>query len=244
MDDLASFKDAPAALRAKQDEALTEADVVFAGGRSLHRGIVERRPDAHLFPSGVETEHFLPARANRRPRPRPVAGFVGVIDERIDLDLLAGLADALPDWDIDVVGPIAKIDPADLPEAPNLRYPGPCDYQKLPQVMAGFDVALMPFALNDATKAISPTKTLEYFAAGLPVVSTSVPDVVADYGEVVLLADDAESFAQACRHALAEDSTELDRRVWPTLRRQHWDTIAGRMAALMQPASLAVEETA
>jgi glycosyltransferase involved in cell wall biosynthesis len=244
MDDLASFKDAPAALQAKQDEALTEADLVFAGGRSLHRGIVDRRPDAHLFPSGVETEHFLSARAERTPRSRPVAGFVGVIDERIDLDLLAGVAAALPDWDVEVVGPVAKIDPSSLPQAPNLRYPGPCQYQKLPEAMAGFDVALMPFAHNEATRAISPTKTLEYLAAGLPVVSTSIPDVVADYRDVVLLADDAEGFAQACRQAVAEDPTERDRRVWPTLRRQHWDAIAARMAALMQPASLTVEETA
>ena len=104
---------------------------------------------------------------------------------------------------------------------------------ELPAVMAGFDVALMPFALNEATRSISPTKTLEYLAAGLPVVSTRVPDVVADYGDVVHLADDGREFAAACRAALAEPRPcERDRRVRGRRRRQEWDTIAamGRCA--------------
>nr|MDQ3757312.1 glycosyltransferase [Actinomycetota bacterium] len=187
MDDLASFKDAPPVLRTSQDEALAEADVVFAGGRSLHRGVLDRRPDAHLFPSGVELEHFLGARAKRRRKARPVAGYVGVVDERVDLDLLAGLAEKLDEqgWDVEVVGPVVKIDPASLPEAPNLHYLGSREYRELPEVLAGFDVALMPFALNEATRSISPTKTLEYLAAGLPVVSTRVPDVVADFPGIV-----------------------------------------------------------
>jgi glycosyltransferase involved in cell wall biosynthesis len=242
MDDLASFKDAPAALFARQDEALAEADVVFAGGRSLHRGIVGRRPDAHLFPSGVELEHFLDARARRGRRPRPVAGYVGVIDERIDLDLLRGLAaqPVMQGWEIQVVGPVAKIDPASLPQAPNLRYLGSRDYRDLPEMMAGFDVAIMPFALNEATRAISPTKTLEYLAAGLPVVSTRVPDVVADFPGIVSLADDAAGFAASCADALATDPVERDRKVWPVLRRQHWDAIAARMAGVLRKAAATV----
>ncbi len=233
MDDLASFKDAPALLRASQDQLLDCADVVFAGGRSLHQGVVARRPDAHLFPSGVETEHFAPARARRRPRPRTVAGYVGVIDERLDLDLLAGLAEELSDWDIQVVGPVAKIDPASLPVAPNLRYLGSRQYAELPEVLAGFDVALMPFALNDATRSISPTKTLEYMAAGLPVVSTPVPDVVSDYFGVVALAETPRDFAAACRKVILEDSADRDRGAWPVLVRQHWDAIAGRMSSIL-----------
>ena len=239
MDDLASFKDAPALLCARQDQLLAEADVVFAGGRSLHRGILDRRPDAHLFPSGVEMEHYLAARALRRPHARPVAGYVGVIDERLDLDLLSGIADALPDWDIQVVGPVCKIDPATLPDAPNISYPGTRSYSELPEVMAGFDVAIMPFAINEATRSISPTKTLEYMAAGLPVVSTPVPDVVADYAGIVTITTEASEFAEACREALACDQDELNTRVWPILRRQHWDAIATRMAALLRPAAAA-----
>jgi glycosyltransferase involved in cell wall biosynthesis len=238
MDDLASFKNAPASLRRCQDRLLSEADVVFTGGRSLHRGVTDRRPDAHCFPSGVEAEHFAQALgASSAARSRPVAGYVGVIDERLDPDLLAGLAAALPDWDIEVVGPVVKVAPESLPQASNLVYPGPAPYQDLPNVMARFDVALMPFALNEGTRSISPTKTLEYLAAGLPVVSTKVPDVVTDYGDVVAFADEPHSFAAACRAALAGDPTERRRRVTPLLKRHHWDAIANRMSTVLAAAS-------
>jgi glycosyltransferase involved in cell wall biosynthesis len=245
MDDLASFKDARPALRARQAETLAESDVVFAGGRSLHRSVLDRRPDAHLFPSGVELEHFLRARANRHGHARPVAGYVGVIDERVDLDLVAGLATALDEhgWDIEMVGPVAKINPDSLPQAPNLRYLGGREYCELPDVMAGFDVAIMPFALNEATRSISPTKTLEYLAAGLPVVSTRVPDVVADFTGIVALADDPADFADACIEVLAADPVERDRAVWPVLRRQHWDAIANRMAAVLRQAATSLPAT-
>jgi glycosyltransferase involved in cell wall biosynthesis len=243
MDDLAAFKFAPPALLLRQRQALREADLVFTGGRSLHRGVLDHRPNAHCFPSGVEPEHYAPAVTTRAERPNstPVAGYVGVIDERLDLDLLAGLAEALPDWEVRVVGPVSKIDTADLPQSPNLTYPGPRPYAELPQVMAGFDVALMPFALNEATRSISPTKTLEYLAAGLPVVSTRVPDVVADYDGIVHLREGSAGFAQACRTALAESAHDRAERVRPILRAQHWDAIAARMAAQIDGVSAARE---
>ncbi|TFV88090.1 glycosyltransferase, partial [Blastococcus sp. CT_GayMR20] len=230
------FLRAPEGLRLRQRRALAEADVVFAGGRSLHRSVrSHRNGEVHLFPSGVETAHYARSRKLRdRGRRRKVAGYVGVLDERLDLGLLEGLASALPDWTIRVVGPVAKIDPATLPHAPNLEYPGMVTYDELPAVMAGFDVALMPFALNEATRAISPTKTLEYLAAGLPVVSTRVPDVVADYDGVVHLADDAAGFAAACRHVLGHSRAERDRRLRPIARRHEWDVIAREMAALIE----------
>ncbi|HUR23464.1 MAG TPA: glycosyltransferase [Acidimicrobiales bacterium] len=242
MDDLASFKGAPAELRLRHRQALRQADVVFTGGRSLHRGVLSHRPQGtHLFASGVEPEHFAPARALRpASRPAPVAGYVGVIDERVDLDLLRDTAAALPDWEIQVVGPVVKIDPESLPQAPHLFYPGPQPYADLPEVMAGFDVALMPFALNEATRSISPTKTLEYFAAGLPVVSTRVPDVVADHGAHVNLADDGAAFAHACRQALERHPGDLD----AVVRRNTWDSIAGRMSGLLEGADSAVAEMA
>jgi glycosyltransferase involved in cell wall biosynthesis len=243
MDDLASFKWAPAELGLRHRRALREADVVFTGGRSLHRGVVQVRPrGTHLFPSGVEPEHFVPARALRRPRAVPVAGYVGVIDERLDLGLIADVAVALPDWEVRIVGPVIKIDPADLPQAPNLVYPGPAPYDALPRVMAGFDVALMPFALNEATRSISPTKTLEYLAAGLPVVSTRVPDVVADHSSVVSLADDGPGFAEACRRARAAPAGGWSGEVEALLRRQHWDAVAARMGDLMASASAPAAE--
>ena len=234
MDDLASFKGASPLLTLRQRQALKLADVVFTGGRSLQRSVVQHRPEAtYCFPSGVDPAHYAPAVAMRRPGPRPVAGYVGVIDERLDLDLVAALAAALPDWEIRMVGPVAKIDPATLPQAPNLVYPGHAPYADLPRVMAGFDVALMPFALNEATRSISPTKTLEYLAAGLPVVSTRVPDVVNDFGELVDLQDDGRSFAEACRRVARHCPQARAAKAELPLHWNHWDTIAERMQELI-----------
>ncbi|MFN2505118.1 MAG: glycosyltransferase, partial [Acidimicrobiales bacterium] len=235
MDNLASFRGAPAELRLRHLQALRRADVVFTGGRSLHRGVVAHRPQrTHLFPSGVEPEHFAGAYALRpATRPRPVAGYVGVIDERLDLELVAELAESLPDWEIRMVGPVLKIDVATLPQGPNITYPGPAQYRDLPAVMAGFDVALMPFALNEATRSISPTKTLEYLAAGLPVVSTHVPDVVSDFSELVDLQEGATGFADACRRVAEHCPTTRAARCQPTLHWHHWDTIAERMEQLI-----------
>jgi len=235
MDDLSAFAHASPAQRTMQVRALQEADVVFTGGVSIDRGVHERwERETHLFPSGVEPEHYAGARTLRAPRERPVAGYVGVIDERMDLGLVAGLAAALPDWDIEMVGPIFKIDPADVPRAPNLRYPGMKPYAELPAVMGGFDVALMPFALNAATRSLSPTKTLEYLAAGLPVVSTRVPDVVANYPGIVDLRDDAAGFAEACRHVLGHRGADRDAKVAPILHAHRWDTIAARMVEVLE----------
>jgi glycosyltransferase involved in cell wall biosynthesis len=190
----------------------------------------------HLFRSGVEAAHYARSRALRRPHERPVAGYVGVVDERLDLDLVADLAAGLPDWTVRSVGPVAKIDPGTLPAAPNLEYLGQRRYDELPAVMAGFDVALMPFALNEATRAISPTKTLEYLAAGLPVVSTPVPDVVADFGTVVRIAADPAQFARECVDALAEPLEDRDRKLRRIERRYQWDDIAARIHRIMQNA--------
>ncbi len=235
MDDLTAFARPPAELLARQRRALMEADVVYAGGRSLHRSVAAQgRPDCHLFPSGVEAGHYARSRALRTPRAERVAGYVGVIDERLDLQLLADLAANLPDWTVRVVGPVFKIDPATLPVAPNLEYPGMAAYEQLPAVMAGFDVAIMPFALNDATRSISPTKTLEYLAAGLPVVSTRVPDVVADYQGVVHLADDGAGFAAACVEVVEHRREDRDARLRPLQARHEWDDIAARMGELLE----------
>lgn len=235
MDDLASFAQAPPETAIRMRRALLMADVAFAGGRSLHRSAASVRGDAatHLFPSGVECAHYAASRAVRGAHARPVAGYVGVLDERLDLELISTLADSLSDWDILMVGPIAKIDPADLPARANIRYLGQQDYDRLPAVMAGLDVALMPFALNEATRSISPTKTLEYLAAGLPVVATRVPDVVADWSAVVHLADDGAGFASACRHVLTHSRTERDRQFAHLQRRHEWDEIAARMRAVL-----------
>lgn len=235
MDDLASFAGAAPGHRAMHRAALRRADVVFTGGRSLHAAVTAERPTGtYCFPSGVEQEHYARSVALRPARrERPVAGYVGVVDERLDLGLLAGLAAALPDWEVVVVGPFAKLDGLTLPEAPNLHWIGKRRYHELPAIMAGFDVAVMPFALNDATRSISPTKTLEYLAAGLPVVSTRVPDVVAEHSGWVRFADDAAGFAAACRAALVDDHERRRDDVAGLLQRRSWDDIAARMAALL-----------
>ena len=237
MDDLAAFAKASPDMKRLQRETLAAADVVFTGGRSLQRSVERERADAHLFPSGVEVEHFSVARDPGSLRGRPVAGYTGVIDERLDLELIAGLAAELPDWEIQLVGPvIEKIDPASVPRAPNIAYFGKQPYERLPELMGRFDVALMPFALNEATRSISPTKTLEYLAAGLPVVSTRIADVVADHADVVELADDAASFAAACRRALDHDPAAHAERVASLLHERQWDTIATRMDSIMRAA--------
>ncbi len=243
MDDLASFALAPRDLLDKQRLALAEASIVFTGGRSIHRGVEGVNPATYLFPSGVDVEHYAPARDLRQPRSRKVAGYVGVIDERLDLGLVAELAAALPDWEIQLVGPVCKIDEASLPQADNIAYLGKQPYEKLPDVMAGFDVALMPFAMNDATRSISPTKTLEYLAAGLPVVSTKVPDVVSDFSEFVRLEDDGAGFAAACVEVVEHDTAERDERLAPVLKRYRWDWIADAMSAHMTEALAALDTT-
>ncbi len=238
MDDLAAFKYASDALVLRQHQAIASADVVFAGGRSLFEKVKKHRNErAYLFPSGVEPEHYRCARDHRRSHDRPIAGYVGVIDERLDLPLIEGLAHALADWDVHMVGPVAKLDDEELPRAANIRYLGRQPYEKLPAFMGSFDVALMPFALNDSTRSISPTKTLEYLAAGLPVVSTRIPDVVADFSDVVDLQDDVDGFAVACREVYGHSLDDRDAKVNPLLRLHHWDSIATRMEELLLQAA-------
>jgi UDP-galactopyranose mutase len=215
MDELSLFKGAPPALTELEAQLFTRADVVFTGGHALYEHKRHRHPDMHPFPSSVEVPHFARARtlapadapADQRDLPRPRAGFFGVIDERMDLELIAGVADRRPGLQLVMLGPIAKIDQAALPRRPNLHWLGGRSYDQLPAYLAGWDVALLPFARNESTRFISPTKTPEYLAAGKPVVATSIRDVVTPYGELGLaqIADDADGFAAAIDRALAQD---------------------------------------
>ncbi len=263
MDELSHFKFAPAELLDLEAELLRRADVVFTGGPSLYAAKRHRHHNIHLFPSSVDTAHFqratddgLPVHPATAAVPAPRLGFYGVIDERIDLALLDGVAAARPDWQFIIVGPVAKIDPADLPQQPNLHYPGPADYRDLPAHLAGWQVALMPFARNEATRFISPTKTLEYMAAGKPIISTSIADVVQPYGHIIAIADSIPDFVAACERALNE--TEAQRRARLTayarvLDHTSWDKTVSRMRELLQaavqptlalPASLSVDAEA
>src|SRR5690606_15440395 len=188
MDELSNFRFAPPELRSTERLLLERADVVFTGGYSIYEAKRDRHRNIHPFPSSVDVAHFAqarrsqPAPADQTDLTSPVLGYYGVIDERLDLGLIAALAKARPDWSFVMAGPVVKIDEAELPQAENIRYIGRKDYADLPACVSGWDVALMPFALNDATRFISPTKTPEYLAAGKPVVSTPITDVVRHYG--------------------------------------------------------------
>jgi len=238
MDELSSFAYAPEQIRQREDELFGIADLVFTGGASLYEAKRERHLDVHLFPSSVDTAHFAAARG-ALPEPhdqaaiaRPRLGYMGVIDERMDLELLAELAAAEPSWQLVLLGPLAKLDLEALPRAPNIHLLGQRPYTELPAYLRGWDVALLPFARNEATRFISPTKTPEYLSAGLPVVSTPIADVVRAYGEsgLVRIADSTEGFVECCRAAMAEDREGRLRRVDAFLTESSWDFTAADMS--------------
>ncbi|ODN71990.1 putative teichuronic acid biosynthesis glycosyltransferase TuaH [Methylobrevis pamukkalensis] len=206
MDELANFRFAPPELRIYEHELIAAADVMFTGGHSLYEAKRKLHHAIHAFPSAVDHVHFQTARslAGRTGAETPRLGFYGVIDERLDLGLLDELARARPDWEIEIVGPLAKISPDDLPRRPNITYPGRQSYADLPKWLARWDVALMPFALNDSTRFISPTKTPEYLSGGCPVVSTAITDVMRTYGDLEGVRIAArDEFVDACDAALA-----------------------------------------
>lgn len=243
MDELANFRFAPPELLPNEQRLLDKADLVFTGGYSLYEAKRERHARVYPFPSSVDRAHFAEAREGlaepegQAGLPRPRFGFYGVIDERIDLALLEHLADARPDWSIVMVGPVVKISEEDLPRRPNLHYPGGKDYAELPAWLGGWDVALMPFAINEATRFISPTKTPEYLAAGRPVVSTPITDVIRHYGELegVRIAGLPEDFVAECDRALAlSRETGWLAEVDAVLAEMDWNETAGRMLALIE----------
>ena len=231
MDELSAFAGAPPAMQLREQELLKTADVVFTGGHALFESKRHSHPNVHAFPSSVDVDHFARARVEQPDRadqariPHPRLGFFGVVDERMDLALLRRLSGLRPDWHLVVIGPVVKIDPAQLPTAPNIHYLGPKAYEELPAYIAGWDVALLPFARNDATRYISPTKTPEYLAAGLPVVSTSIRDVVRPYGinGLARIADEPADFAAAIEAALSEDRSARLRQVDAFLTQTSWD---------------------
>lgn len=241
MDELSAFDGASAELLQREDDLFRRADLVFTGGVSLFEAKRGRHSNIHAFPSSVDAAHFLKARTTTG-QPADQAGiagsrlgYAGVIDERMDLPLIAALAEARPEWQIILVGPVTKIDEAMLPRAANIHYLGPKKYTDLPSYLSGWDVGLMPFARNRATRFISPTKTPEYLAAGLPVVSTSIRDVVRPYGELGLvhIADEPADFVAAVETAMTEDAVLRRQRVDSLLRDNSWDRTWAQMNALV-----------
>jgi UDP-galactopyranose mutase len=244
MDELSKFKFAPVKLLELEQELIDRADVVFTGGSSLYEAKKDRHPSVHCFPSSVDRAHFCKARArqfdpaDQEDLPRPRLGFYGVIDERFDIELLDKVAEMRPNWSFVMVGPVVKISQDDLPKRPNIHYLGGKTYDQLPAYLSGWNVALMPFAMNESTQFISPTKTPEYLAGGKPVVSTPIKDVVRHYGQLegVKIASTPDEFVAACEEAL-----ELSRHPeggWLAeadllLSAASWDTTQARMAGLI-----------
>lgn len=231
MDDLASFAFAPPEMRARERTLLARAGLIFAGGRSLFEKHSEAGQRLKLYASGVEFDRFAAARTAAphplfAPLAGPIFGYAGVIDERLDLDVVRALA--ARDCNTVFVGPVVKIDPAVLPRAPNLHFTGQVPYPELPSFLAGFDVALLPFARNAATLNISPTKTPEYLAAGVPVVSTPIPDVAGEWGDLVRIAATPEAFVADCFRALTPDAGRRTRGI-ERARAAGWETIAAAM---------------
>ena len=261
MDELASFRFAPQRLKDLERELVGLADVVFTGGWSLYEAKRAWHANIHPFPSSVDRPHFARARAlpaaeapaDQAGLPQPRFGYYGVIDERMDLELLAALADAHPEWAIVMVGPVVKVSPEDLPQRANIHWLGGKTYAELPAYLAGWDVAIAPFAINEATRFISPTKTPEYLAGGKPVVSTAIVDVKRHYGELgaVKVAETREGFVCACEEALLLAQTGRDKtgeawlpQVDAALSQLSWDTTFERMATLVAEAIVRREAAA
>ncbi|MDB5557103.1 MAG: glycosyl transferase [Enterovirga sp.] len=253
MDELSAFCGASPEMLANEEDLFARADLVFTGGMSLYEAKRHRHPSVHPFPSSIDAAHFARARTERRDPadqaaiPGPRLGFFGVIDERMDIELVGAVADARPDWQFVMIGPVVKIDPASLPQRPNIHWLGGKRYEELPSYLSGWDIGFMPFALNDATRFISPTKTPEFLAAGVPVVSTPITDVIRPYGQrnLVEIAADAGEVVAAAERLMARPRAPWLQRVDRHLATGSWDATWAAMRRLIgdamgEPDDLAV----
>ena len=241
MDELALFKGAPEKLIEQEQYLMANADVVFTGGKSLYESKAQHHDDVHCFPSSVDEAHFAKAQNGiALPHdivniPGPIVGYFGVIDERINLELINDVALLRPEVSFVMIGPLAKISDHDLPRQNNIHYLGMKDYKELPGYLKAFAVAMMPFALNDATKYISPTKTLEYMAAGKPIISTAIKDVVRDYADSVAIIESAQEFAAAIDSLITNTpNVELEAAYAQILKNTSWDATVDKMKVLIK----------
>lgn len=240
MDELSAFKFAPAELKIMEAELFSKAHLVFTGGHSLYQAKKNAHGNIHPFPSSIDKAHFSRARnllaqpADQRPVPHLRFGFYGVIDERFNIKLIKEVAERRPEWQLILIGPVVKINPDDLPRLGNIHYLGSKSYSELPYYLAGWDFAMIPFEKNESTKFISPTKTPEYLAAGKPVISTSITDVVSPYADknLVYIADDASEFIASAENELSKDQAAV--KTWLTnvdafLENISWDYTTAQM---------------
>ncbi|GGE28562.1 glycosyl transferase [Agaricicola taiwanensis] len=247
MDELSAFRGAHPRLIAMERELFRRAQVIFTGGQSLFEAKRRRHHNVHAFPSSIDATHFgrarqddVPVLADQDGIEGPRLGFFGVIDERMDIDLVGRIAELRPDWQFMMIGPVVKIDPASLPQRANLHWLGSKRYEELPAYLAGWDVGIMPFALNESTRFISPTKTPEFLAAGVPVVSTAITDVIRPYGQdgLVEIAADPQEFVAKAEHLLARPKDGWLKRVDAHLAGMSWDLTWQGMAQEMEKAAV------
>ncbi|MDB5140867.1 MAG: glycosyl transferase [Mucilaginibacter sp.] len=238
MDELSAFKFAPEELKTLEKELLKKADIVFTGGYSIYEAKKNQHANIYPFPSSIEKEHFAKARGlEKKENGKIKLGFYGVIDERFDIDLIKGIADARPEWEIILIGPVVKIDPVTLPKNKNIYYLGSKTYQELPEQLATWDIALIPFLLNESTRFISPTKTPEYLAAAKPVISTPIRDVVNPYGKnkLVHIGSNASDFIEAAEKELRNrQKDKWLNQVDAFLALNSWDKTSNQMLDLMK----------
>ena len=236
MDELSQFKGAPPELVRRERELLAAVDVVFAGGPKMARSKKRFNSNCHSYGCGVDIKHFGKARHASTRVPKdvaqltgPVLGYIGVVDERVDYELLAKLADHSPEWNIVIVGPWTKVDPATFPQRRNLHFLGGRDYARLPSYAKAFDVCMMPFAKNEATEFINPTKALEYMATGTPIVSTDIEDVVLQFSDVVAIATTHEEFIAACAQSIDQPSAANIKAGLAMARNNSWESIVAQL---------------
>ncbi len=242
MDELSAFKGAPPELLAKEKKLFGFADVVFTGGKSLYESKRKHHNNVFCFPSSVEREHFetalsdLAVPVDLADVKKPIVGYYGVIDERIDLDLLGKAAEMLPGVSLVMIGPVVKISQEALPKSPNIFYPGGKQYKELPSYLKQFDIAMMPFALNESTKFISPTKTLEYMAAKKPIISSAINDVVSTFDKEVKIFKTPEEFVQLVNYFLSEPAADKQKREkaqYEFIEATSWDKTVEKMVEII-----------
>jgi glycosyltransferase involved in cell wall biosynthesis len=238
MDELSAFKFAPAELRTLEQRLLQKADVVFTGGYSLYEAKKDHHANIYPFPSSIDFDHFSKARVisaepgDQSNIPHPRLGFCGVIDERMDIQLVGEIASRKKDWHFVMIGPVVKIDRDTLPRLDNIHYLGMKNYSELPDYFSGWDIAIMPFAINESTRYISPTKTPEYLAAGRPVISTPIRDVVRHYGSVVEIASNSDEFISAGERILTDQVSNFEK-VDQILAENSWDQTWKKMEKII-----------
>jgi glycosyltransferase involved in cell wall biosynthesis len=245
MDELAAFKFAPPELKLNEQELFNKSDVVFTGGHSIFESKKNQHRNIYPFPSSIDKHHFGAARLTKKDPedqaniPHPRFGFFGVIDERMDIDMIGQVAAERPDWQFVILGPVVKIDPSHLPKNENIHYLGGKKYEELPSYISGWDVAMIPFAMNESTKFISPTKTPEYLAAGKPVISTPIKDVVSPYGDnkLVQIVNNATEFIAAAEKELkAKRKSAWLKKVDGFLMGNSWDRTWSQMVRHIEDA--------